>query len=138
VDRVIRNTDSVYPHVRVDKYVVMPNHIHLLLIINTTGDGTTGDGTTGDGTTGDAGHSAQRSVEETDPAGGAVGGRNVTGGTVVRGIKTLTTKEAGKAIWQERYHDHIIRNERDYLRHWQYIEDNPRKWAEDEYFMSPM
>jgi hypothetical protein len=75
---------------------------------------------------------------EPDRAGAGDGGRNVTVGTVVRGIKTLTTKEAGKAIWQERYHDHIIRNERDYLRHWQYIEDNPRKWAEDEYFMSPM
>ena len=32
VDRSINNINSIYPHVLVDKYVIMPNHVHLLLI----------------------------------------------------------------------------------------------------------
>jgi len=37
-------------------------------------------------------------------------------------------------LWQRSFYDHIIRNEEDYLRIWQYIDKNPAKWAEDEYY----
>ena len=40
----------------------------------------------------------------------------------------------GRKIWQRSYYDHIIRNEADYLRIWQYIDTNPAKWVEDEYY----
>ena len=43
----------------------------------------------------------------------------------------------GRKIWQFRYHDRIIRNEKEYLRIWQYIDENPAKWAEDEYYVPP-
>ena len=36
-----------------------------------------------------------------------------------------------KHIWQRSYYDHIIRNERDYLEIWQYIDENPLKWELD-------
>ena len=39
-----------------------------------------------------------------------------------------------KGIWQRKYYDHIIRNEKEYLAIWDYIETNPAKWAQDEYF----
>ena len=32
------------------------------------------------------------------------------------------------------YYDHIIRNERDYLNIWTYIDQNPARWGGDEYF----
>jgi hypothetical protein len=54
--------------------------------------------------------------------------------TIVRSFKTLVTKEIGFSLWQTSYHDHIIRDEDDYLYHWKYIDENPAKWAEDEYF----
>ena len=38
-------------------------------------------------------------------------------------------------LWQRSYFDHVIRNEADYLRIWQYIGDNPAHWAEDEYYI---
>ena len=36
-------------------------------------------------------------------------------------------------LWQRNYYEHVIRNEQDYLDIWQYIDNNPVKWAEDEY-----
>ena len=49
--------------------------------------------------------------------------------SIVRSIKTLTTKEIGVSIFQRSYYDHVIRNQRDYDETWEYIENNPRKWA---------
>ena len=48
--------------------------------------------------------------------------------SIVRSIKTLTTKEIGKPIFQRSYYDHIVRNQQDYNEIWEYIENNPKKW----------
>jgi len=48
--------------------------------------------------------------------------------------KRLTNKKAGFPIWQRGYYDHVIRNESDYLRIWQYMDENPVRWTEDEYY----
>lgn len=94
-----------YPMISVDHYVVMPNHVHLILVIT-------------------AGHIG------TD-------GRTMCAPTVsrvVRGWKEAVTKQIGVSIWQKSFHDHIIRNETDYLRIWNYIDTNPAKWREDCYY----
>ncbi|WP_295632444.1 transposase [uncultured Intestinimonas sp.] len=62
------------------------------------------------------------------------GGRTLCAPTVSRVIKQfkgVVTKRAGLPLWQKSFHDHIIRNEADYLRIWQYIDTNPLKWRED-------
>lgn len=38
-----------------------------------------------------------------------------------------------KRIWQRNYHEHIIRNEQEYIRIVDYIENNPRLWKDDRY-----
>jgi REP element-mobilizing transposase RayT len=57
---------------------------------------------------------------------------------IVRTFKSATAKRLnsrrrtrGSAVWQDDYHEHIIRDEDDLNRVRQYILDNPRKWAED-------
>lgn len=40
-----------------------------------------------------------------------------------------------KNLWQRNYYEHIIRNETDYLEIWNYIDENPIKWDEDEYYL---
>ncbi|MCQ2419857.1 MAG: transposase [Clostridia bacterium] len=102
VDRYIKNVNSVYPNVFVDRYVIMPNHVHILFRI--------------------------------DADSGAMRAPRPTISSVVRSIKSLTTKKVGKSIWQTSFYDHIIRDERDFLTHWQYIDANPAKWAEDELY----
>ena len=37
-------------------------------------------------------------------------------------------------VWQRSYYDHIIRNETDYLKIWNYIDENPLKWEFDKYY----
>ena len=51
----------------------------------------------------------------------------------MRSLKGLVTKTLGENIWQKSYYDHVIRNEKDYIEKWQYIDENPAKWAEDAY-----
>ena len=48
-------------------------------------------------------------------------------------LKRKTNKEYGFKMWQTSYHDHIIRNDEEYLRIWKYIDENPIKWNEDLY-----
>ena len=38
-------------------------------------------------------------------------------------------------IWQMSYYDHIIRDEKDYLEKWNYIDGNPSEWCNDDYFI---
>ena len=52
---------------------------------------------------------------------------------IVRSLKTLTTKEIGKSIFQRSYYDHIIRNQYDYNEIFKYIENNPKNWILKKY-----
>jgi putative transposase len=105
VEKYIGSIPTANLQVQVDNYVIMPNHIHLLI-----------------------------SIQDSENGGGMWASRP-TIQTIVRSLKILVSKKAGFNIWQTSYYDHIIRNETDYLAHWQYIDDNPAKWAEDEYYV---
>ena len=50
---------------------------------------------------------------------------------IVKQMKGYVTKNVGYQIWQKLFHDHIIRDEKDYLKIAEYIENNPYKWKED-------
>ncbi len=102
----IEQIPRVYREVLLDQYVVMPNHVHLLLRMQ--------------------GPDRQSEQGEAVP--------RPTLHTVVRSLKTMVTKKLGYSIWQTSYYEHIVRNRRDYQEIWKYIEGNPAKWAEDRYF----
>ena len=62
---------------------------------------------------------------------------------VVCALKSLATKEIrlkhpGMKVWKESFHDHIIRNERDLIRHWDYIDQNINNWAKDRFFVKDL
>lgn len=65
---------------------------------------------------------------------GPMGASGPTLGMVVRGIKTKVTRWAGHPVWQESYYEHVVRNEEDYLCIQEYMQNNPARWAEDEYY----
>jgi len=58
----------------------------------------------------------------------------MTSSEYIRGVKKGIYSPFCVALWQRSYYDHIIRNEEEYLRIWQYIDENPAHWAEDEYY----
>ncbi len=104
LDKYILNIEKVYYGVFIDKYVIMPNHVHLLIRLCSS----------------DGGLRAARPT-------------NVE--TIIRSLKTMVTRETGRSIWQTSFYDHIIRDENDYLTRWDYIDENPAKWAEDVYYI---
>ena len=101
-DKWIRSMNGFYEHISVDNYVIMPDHIHLLIVLH-----------------GQAGMPAPPKEER----------RNAEISKFVGSFKRFTGREYGEAIWQRSYYDHVIRNQEDYNEVWNYIADNPRKWA---------
>ena len=101
----IDEMNKTYENVTAEKYIVMPNHVHILIrVIN-----------------------------------GSSGTPTPTNSLVsmwVSTFKRFANKRCNCELWQRSFHDHIIRNEEDYLLHLQYIDENPRKWllGEDEYY----
>ena len=56
--------------------------------------------------------------------------------TIINQYKGAVSKACGFPIWQKSFYDHVIRNEWDYYRVLEYIEENILKWDLDEYFKS--
>ena len=102
VGAIIDRPNTPHPAITVDNYVIMPNHIHLLLQINTDDDG-------------------RSMIAPTVSA-------------VISSMKGVASKQAGFAIWQKGFYDHVIRNDKDYRQVWNYIDGNPGKWEEDKYW----
>ncbi|MBR3765164.1 MAG: hypothetical protein IKK57_11535 [Clostridia bacterium] len=49
-------------------------------------------------------------------------------------MKRIVSKSLGHSLWQKSFHDHIIRNEREYRLIWEYIDANPYNWETDCFF----
>ena len=54
--------------------------------------------------------------------------------TVVNQMKGVITKKVGFPIWQKGFYDHIVRGESDYRAIYEYIDNNPAKWIDDELY----
>ncbi|MGM9640834.1 MAG: transposase [Faecousia sp.] len=96
------NTD-----LRFDAWVIMPNHIHILLTLKQSPGGASG---------------MMRPTSQVIPK-------------FVSSLKRFTNRKCGRELWQNGYYDHIIRDEQDFLRIWQYIDTNPARWLEDKYYV---
>ena len=105
VQKYISSIPSAYHNICVDKYVIMPNHVHLILWVTTSESGAPG---------------SSRPTQLIP--------------RLIAAIKRFSNRDAGFNMWQKSYHDHIIRNKADYRRIWEYIDTNPEKWQEDCYY----
>lgn len=121
VFKEIEETPSHYEGVQVDKFIVMPNHIHMIIFIH------------GECTQGYGDDKISMSIVED----GVPRASRPTAliPRIIAMLKKKTQKSVGFDFWQTSYHDHIIRNEEDYQNHLCYIDENPIKWAEDEYYV---
>ena len=106
--RILQEMNSFYAHISVDAFVVMPNHIHLLIRIVNDANGQVGTPVP---------TSKVASLSE-----------------IVATYKRFCTKQYGESIWQTRFYDHIIRDEKDYQAHLRYIDENPLRWQLDELY----
>ena len=111
-DKYIRQLNNFYDNISVDNYVIMPDHIHLLLMIQN----------------GQSGTPVPTDVNlKIDNANSQVA-------KFISTFKRFCNKEYGGNIWQARYYDHVIRNKNDYNEIWEYIENNPAKWIKEKFY----
>lgn len=96
-----------YDFVKIDKFVIMPNHIHAIIILDSS-----------------AGASPRPTLSD-----------------IICAYKSLTTRSCniitkctGRQIFQNSFYDRVITNEEGYIEVWRYIDENLRKWQNDEYY----
>ena len=111
--------ENKFKGVKIDEYIVMPNHIHF--IIKRTGDHT---GSTGDHT----GSPLLRDI---------IGWfKTMTTNEYIAGVKDGRFMPFKGRLWQRNYYEHIIRNYDDYINIADYIQNNPLKWEEDKLYIT--
>lgn len=106
----ILKISECYSNVYVDRFCILPNHIHMIICIYS-----------------DSSH------RETDVSGRTLfaptdGKPGLSG--VIKQFKGAVTKELGFTIWQKSFYDVIIRNKKQYEEICEYIHNNPLKYAD--------
>jgi REP element-mobilizing transposase RayT len=103
IEKTIQSMKKSYRNVNVDNYVIMPNHVHLLLTVR----------------------------ENINPIGKSAT-KNIP--YIINSLKTITSKSLGFSVWHKSYHDHIVRNAKEYNYINNYINQNPYNWHKDCYY----
>ena len=98
VDKTITDAQAHYGWLSVDRYVIMPNHVHLLITVKAGG--------------------TPRAASPTKAAVPAF----------VSSLKSITVRRCGVPLWQRSFYDHIVRNEAEYREIAEYIDANPARW----------
>lgn len=105
--------------IELGEFVVMPNHMHGIIIIVGAGS----------------------EPAPTEPAPMNAIPKQTPLFEIVRQLKTFSARRInlarntqGESVWQRNYFEHIIRDEKSYLKISQYIFDNPARWKLDSLF----
>ena len=114
-------------HVELDEFVVMPNHIHGILILKNGRDGACPVSTKKSLIKNPSNHNFLPKPESLS--------------VIVGSFKSAVSKHIKQFhpqshfAWQSRFYDHIIHNEKSWYFMQEYIRDNPKNWERDKLFM---
>jgi len=119
-----------FPGTELDKFCFMPNHFHGILIIRYKCNAQT----RGSAPTNHTGGSAP--TNHTGWSAPTVGNviqwfKTMTTNEYIKNVKTQSWLKFSKHVWQPRFHDRVIRNEKEYWAIKRYILDNPKNWDKD-------
>lgn len=113
VQTVWQDLPNHYARVALDAFVVMPNHVHGVIVLG--------------------------ECVRPETRRGAIGARRQGLTEVVRGFKTFSARRinelygtSGSAVWQRSFYDHVVRGEAALNKIRRYIAENPARWPEDE------
>ncbi|MDX2212725.1 MAG: transposase [Oculatellaceae cyanobacterium bins.114] len=108
--------ETQYPYVNLDAWVVMPNHLHGIVVLT---------------------DNPRRGGSRTAPTENPTKRKPL--GRLIGAFKTVSTKQinllrdrSGVPLWQRDYYDRIIRDEEAFHTIRQYIQDNPLRWEQDQ------
>ena len=105
IQEIFEEVLSKYQQMQCVRSVVMPNHIHALIMID--GRGNASDSTISE---------FVRAFKSKSTV------------AYIRMVKDGRAISFEGKMWQRSYYDHIIRNEQDFREVWKYIEENPLRW----------
>ena len=114
-DKYIKQLNDFYDYLSVEEYVIMPNHVHILLWVKEN-------------------KNIIRNGQSGTPVPTNVERANSVCSQFVSTFKRFCNREYGENIWQSRFNDHIIRNREDHEEHIKYIYENPMRWFYDELY----
>ena len=134
IGRIVENewirTASLRPNIELDFFVIMPNHIHGIIIIHKN-----------NGYKGGSQHASTNRKQGVDSSKFKSPSKSI--GAIVRGVKSAVTGRVnkfngtlGKKLWQRNYWERVIRNEFELQHIREYIQNNPIAWESDE--LNPM
>ena len=113
------NLAKHYPHVETDEFVVMPNHVHGIIVLI--------EQQSMNHITDDVGAGLKPAPTKRHPL-----------PEIIRAFKTFSSRRInehrssqGSPVWQRNYYERVIRDDRELDAIRQYIVENPAKWAED-------
>ena len=125
-----------FPFVKLGNHVVMPNHVHGIVVIDKPDD-KRNDGQN-DRYTVETQNFASLPPSSSSPSSkNQFGPQSKNLASIIRGFKIGVTKNARLInpdfAWQPRFHDHIIRNDESFQRISEYIKNNPANWSDDQF-----
>ena len=104
----ILQIEEHYSNIKVDQFVVMPNHVHMILVV-------------GCGAKAEKNPNLSQIIAQ-----------------LKSGISREIRKSAAElTVWQRSFHDHVIRTQKDYEKIWLYIQTNPQRWDKDCFYIDP-
>ncbi len=116
----IQKLNCLYDGTSIDKYVIMPNHIHMIITIC---------------------RERIACVPNDDPTKSQLSKMiQIFKSSITKAIRNRKRERNAcnafpTGIWQAHFYDHIIRNEDEYQKIWQYIDENQLKWEDDCYYI---
>ena len=127
VNKWILKLTERFKNIFIDCYIIMPNHIHFIIEIKLSESD-------------DLSNLKLPARNETDYETWRVARTKMLLPKIINYLKTNTSieinrlnNEIGNKFWQSNYYEHIIRNEKDYLKISSYIENNPSTWDDDRF-----
>jgi len=117
-----------FPGLELDAFVVMPNHVHGIIVIDPVGAGLALPDHLGKG---EPGAASSAPTDDVAPGGPTLG-------DIMRAFKSISAiavnrhlGRRGQSFWQRNYYEHIIRDEAELNRIRDYIIHNPLQWMLD-------
>jgi len=119
-DECWRAIPEHFPFVELGAYVIMPNHVHGIIVITNGGRG-----------------AAMLRPYDDNPNSHKINVKPGSLSVIVRSYKSAVSycihnEYNATGIWQRNYYEHIIRDEKDLQNKTDYINANPSLWTEDE------
>ncbi|MEL7604360.1 MAG: transposase [Bacillota bacterium] len=92
--------ENKYDNIRIEKYIVMPDHVHFILLILVKVTATP----------------LYKMIDWF---------KTMTTNEYIRGVKAGSYPPFVGHVWQRNYYEHILRSEQEMLEAWKYIDNNP-------------